>query len=166
MVLKMGEVAELLTTTCGMPEREVRGYSIDSRTLEPGQLFFALRGPRFDGHQFVSQAIERGAAGAVVEQGFHPQVTPDLASLLLPVADTLRALQSLARAVRGQWGGRLIAVTGSTGKSTTKEMIASILSRRLTVHKSPGNLNNDYGLPLALLALEPRHDVAVVELAM
>jgi UDP-N-acetylmuramoyl-tripeptide--D-alanyl-D-alanine ligase len=85
---------------------------------------------------------------------------------LLAVADTRSALQTLAREVRRKWGKRVVAVTGSAGKSTTKEMIAAILSRRFRVLRSPGNLNNDYGLPLALLGLEPEHDVAVVELAM
>lgn len=162
----MGEVAELLGAPCQVPEREVGGYSIDSRTLAPGELFFALRGPRFDGHQFVAQALERGAAGAVVERPFLDQAPPGIVASLLPVGQTLQALQDLARAVRRRWGRQLIAVTGSTGKSTTKEMIAALLGRRFRVHKSPGNLNNDYGLPLALLALQSHHEVAVMELAM
>jgi len=164
--MRLGEVAALLGVACEAPQREVRGYSIDSRTLAPGQLFFALRGPRFDGHQFVVQALERGAAGAVVAQAFRDQAPPGIVAALLPVPETLRALQHLARAVRRQWGRPLIAVTGSAGKSTTKEMVADLLGRRFAVLKSPGNLNNDYGLPLALLALEPTHDVAVTELAM
>lgn len=164
--MRMGEVAALLGVSCQAPEREVGGYSIDSRTLAPGQLFFALRGPRFDGHQFVGVALERGAAGAVVERQFRDQASPEIVASLLPVPDTLQALRDLARAVRRKWGRPLIAVTGSTGKSTTKEMIAALLSRRFAVHKSPGNLNNDYGLSLALLNLQPLHEVAVVELAM
>ena len=166
MPMTLGEVAALLNAPCEAPQREVLGYSIDSRTLLPGQLFFALRGPRFDGHQFVAQVLERGAAGAVVEQSFRTQATSGLAAALLPVPDTFRALQQLAQAVRRQWGRPLVAVTGSTGKSTVKEMIAAVLGRRREVLKSPGNLNNLYGLPLALLGLEPRHEVAVVELAM
>jgi UDP-N-acetylmuramoyl-tripeptide--D-alanyl-D-alanine ligase len=162
----MGELAALLGVSSQVPEREVRGYSIDSRTLCPGQLFFALHGPRFDGHQFVAQALERGAAGAIVDRRFCDQAPPGMAASLLPVRDTLQALQDLGRAMRRRWGRQLIAVTGSTGKSTTKEMIAALVGRRFAVHKSPGNLNNDYGLPLALLNLEPRHEVAVMELAM
>ncbi len=166
MQLTLGEVAALLGTSCGSPEGVVRGYSIDSRTVARGQLFFALRGPRFDGHGFVRQALERGAAGAVVEVAFRQQADPAIAPALVPVENTLQALQQLGQAVRRKWGGRLVAVTGSTGKSTTKEMIAALLARRWKVLKSPGNLNNHYGLPLALLALEPHHEFAVMELAM
>jgi UDP-N-acetylmuramoyl-tripeptide--D-alanyl-D-alanine ligase len=166
MQLTMGEVASILGSSSECPERIVRGYSLDSRTIAHDQLFFALRGPRFDGHQFVAQALERGAVGAVVEVPFHQQAEATIAAALLPVGNTLAALQHLGEAVRRRWGGRLVAVTGSTGKSTTKEMIAALLGRRWNVLKSPGNLNNHYGLPLALLGLEPQHDVAVVELAM
>jgi UDP-N-acetylmuramoyl-tripeptide--D-alanyl-D-alanine ligase len=166
MTLTMGEVAAYLGASCGVTDRPIKGYSIDSRSIAPGQLFFALRGPRFDGHQFVGQVLERGAAGAVVESAFYATAPAEWQPALLPVADTRRALQTLAREVRRRWGKPLVAVTGSTGKSTTKEMIAAILSRRMRVLRSPGNLNNDYGLPLALLGLEPEHQVAVVELAM
>jgi UDP-N-acetylmuramoyl-tripeptide--D-alanyl-D-alanine ligase len=125
-----------------------------------------MRGPRFDGHQFLAQAIERKAAGAVVEKAFFEQAPPGLAPTLLPVRSPLEALQQLGRCVRRKWGRPLTAVTGSTGKSTTKEMIAALLGRRFSVHKSAGNLNNHYGLPLTLLGLEPQHEIAVVELAM
>jgi UDP-N-acetylmuramoyl-tripeptide--D-alanyl-D-alanine ligase len=162
----MGQVGAWLGTSCGAPDRRVEGYSIDSRSLEAGQLFFALRGPRFDGHQFVGRVLESGAAGAVVEQAFAAAAPAEWRPALVAVPDTRVALQTLGRAVRRQWGKQLIAVTGSTGKSTTKEMIAAILGQRLGVLRSPGNLNNDYGLPLALLALEPEHEVAVMELAM
>ena len=166
MKLLMGEVAAFLGASSGVPDRPVEGYSIDSRSLAPGQLFFAIRGPRFDGHQFTGQALGRGAAGAVVEEAFFAAAPPEWRPALLAVADTRAALQSLAHQVRRRWGKRLVAVTGSAGKSTTKEMIAAILSRRFHVWRSPGNLNNDFGLPLALLGLEPEHEVAVVELAM
>jgi UDP-N-acetylmuramoyl-tripeptide--D-alanyl-D-alanine ligase len=165
MKLTMGEVAAFLGASCGVTD-PVEGYSIDSRSILPGQLFFAIRGPRFDGHQFVGQVLDRGAAGAVVEKAFCATAPAKWRPALLAVGDTRGALQTLAREVRRKWGKRLVAVTGSAGKSTTKEMIAAILSRRFRVLRSPGNLNNDYGLPLALLALEPEHDVAVVELAM
>ncbi len=166
MKLTMGEVAAYWGASCGVADRPVQGYSIDTRSLAPGQLFFAIRGPRFDGHQFVGQALDQGAAGAVVEDAFYSSAPGEWRPALLAVADTRSALQTLAREVRRQWGKRLLAVTGSTGKSTTKEMIAAILSRCFRVLRSPGNLNNDYGLPLALLGLEPEHEVAVMELAM
>ncbi len=166
MNLTLGEVAAYLGTSCDRPDQRVTGYSIDSRTIMRGELFFAIRGPRFDGHEFTRQVLEYGAAGAVVEDGFYAGVADIWREFLLPVGDTLRALQTLAREVRRKWGKRLIAVTGSAGKSTTKEMIAEILSRRFRVLRSPGNLNNDFGLPLALLKLEPEHEAAVVELAM
>jgi UDP-N-acetylmuramoyl-tripeptide--D-alanyl-D-alanine ligase len=166
MELTLGDIAALLNTRCGAPERVITGYSIDSRSIGPGQLFFAMRGPRFDGHQFLAQAIDRGAAGGVVEQAFFDQAPPSLTPALLPVQSPLAALQHLGRCVRRKWGRPLVAVTGSIGKSTTKEMIAALLGRRFSVHKSSGNLNNHYGLPLTLLALEPEHEIAVVELAM
>jgi UDP-N-acetylmuramoyl-tripeptide--D-alanyl-D-alanine ligase len=166
MELTLGEIATLLNSRSNLPDRVVAGYSIDSRTIGPGQLFFAIRGPRFDGHQFVAQAMEREAAGAVVEGAFLEQAPPALMPCLLPVPSPLAALQHLGHCVRRKWGHPLVAITGSTGKSTTKEMIASLLGCRFSVHKSAGNQNNHYGLPLTLLALQPEHDVAVVELAM
>jgi UDP-N-acetylmuramoyl-tripeptide--D-alanyl-D-alanine ligase len=166
MKLTLGEVAELLDTSSGVPDRRVTGYSIDSRSLQPEQLFFAIRGPRFDGHQFVEAALARGAAGVVVEQAFFATAPTELQPALIAVEDTHVALMTLAHKVRRAWGKPIVAVTGSTGKSTTKEMIAAVLSRRLRVLRSPGNLNNDFGLPLALLGLEPEQDVAVMELAM
>ena len=166
MRLRMGEVADSLGSACGVPERVVEGYSIDSRSLQPGELFLAICGPRLDGHQFVAAALDRGAAGAVVNEAFAASSEPSQRLALIPVPDTVQALQGLARSVRRKWGGRVVAVTGSTGKTTTKEMIAAILGEGLRVHKSRGNLNNYYGLPLALLALEPHHEVAVLELAM
>jgi UDP-N-acetylmuramoyl-tripeptide--D-alanyl-D-alanine ligase len=166
MILTLAEVAAYLRTASEFADRWVNGYSIDTRTLLPGELFFAIHGPRFDGHQFVADALGRGAAGAVVEQAFFATTTPERRRALLPVADTRAALQTLAREVRRRWGRPLVAVTGSAGKSTTKEMIAAILRRRFNVMRSPGNLNNDYGVPLALLGLEPAHDIAVMELGM
>ena len=166
MKLTLAEVSSLLGSQTGVADRPVEGYSIDSRSLAPGELFFAIRGPRFDGHQFVGQALDRGAAGVVVEEAFFASAPGEWRPALLAVPDTRGALQTLARKVRRKWGKRLVAVTGSAGKSTTKEMIAAILSQRFCVLRSPGNLNNDFGLPLALLGLEPEHEVAVVELAM
>ncbi len=143
---------------------EARGYSIDSRTIEAGELFFAVKGERFDGHDFVSDALEKGAVAAVVRQDqWHRYSWTDR---LLVVDDTLAALQTLATAVRKLWGKPLVGVTGSTGKTTTKEAIAHVLGSRFHVLKSEGNFNNHFGLPLMLLKLQPEHDVAVIELGM
>ena len=166
MQMSMGEVAGILGSSIGRPDAIARGYSIDSRTIEPGQLFFAIRGPRFNGHEFVAQAIERGAVGAVVERGISGLPPSAINANLIEVLNTTDALQRLALAVRRKWGRRLVAITGSAGKTTTKEMVATILGQRFPVLKSPGNLNNYYGVPLALLQLEPNHKAAVVELAM
>jgi UDP-N-acetylmuramoyl-tripeptide--D-alanyl-D-alanine ligase len=172
MQLTLGEVAGVLGTSCGAAERIASGYSIDSRTLQPGALFFAIRGPRFDGHEFVEQAFRRGAAGAVVDRSFATGLADGRASApawvpaLISVHDTTSALQDLARVVRQRWGRQLVAVTGSTGKTTTKELIAAALGTRYSILKSPGNLNNQFGVPLALLALQPAHEAAVLELGM
>jgi UDP-N-acetylmuramoyl-tripeptide--D-alanyl-D-alanine ligase len=166
MELSLGEVAQVLGTSVATPDRIARGYSIDSRTLAEGELFFAIRGRRFDGHTFVSQAFARRAAGAIVGDDFFRASPDPLRPFLLPVADTTRALQQLGQTVRKKWGKPLVAVTGSAGKSTTKEMTAAILGRRYSVLKSQGNLNNQFGLPLTLLSIEAKHDVVVAELAM
>ena len=144
-----------------------QGYSIDSRTIAPRELFFAVRGERFDGHDFVAAAVERGAIAAVVSRA-RVATLPDaaLAVPLLIADDPLLALQALAAHVRRQWGKKVIGVTGSAGKTTTKEAIAAALGARFSVLKSQGNLNNAFGLPLQLLRLEPEHDFAVVEMGM
>ena len=143
------------------------GYSIDSRTVAAGELFFAVRGERHDGHDFVAAAFERGAIAAVVSRARAASL-PDaaLARPLLIAEDPLLALQALATHVRRQWGRRIVAVTGSAGKTTTKEAIAAALGAKFSVLKSQGNLNNQYGLPLQLLRLMPEHDVAVIEMGM
>lgn len=164
--MAIGDAAAILGTSCSGPERMATGYSIDSRTVRPGDLFFAIRGRNYDGHEFVASALERGAVGAVVEWGFSDLAPRGLVPALVPVRNPTDALQRLALAVRTKWARTLVAITGSAGKTTTKEMLASILARRFSVLKTAGNLNNDYGLPLTLLGLEPSHEVAVVELAM
>ncbi|MBV8205301.1 MAG: UDP-N-acetylmuramoyl-tripeptide--D-alanyl-D-alanine ligase [Acidobacteria bacterium] len=165
MNLPLWRVAEL-ASACGVFDREAvaRGYSIDSRTVQPGQLFFAIRGERLDGHGYVAAALEAGAIAAVVEKE-RAQEFPDQ-SALLQVAGTTAALQALGAGVRRLWGRALIAVTGSAGKTTTKEAIAHLLAARWQVLKTEGNLNNHFGLPLQLLRLGAEHDVAVVELGM
>lgn len=141
------------------------GYSIDSRTLQSGDLFFAVRGERFDGHAFVASAFERGACAAVVSSENLGGLR-ELGGTLLVVNDPLQALQQLASAVRKYWGKTLVGVTGSAGKTTTKEAIAAVLAKRFRVLKSEGNLNNGFGLPLQLLKLQPEHDIAVIEMGM
>lgn len=164
MKLPLWRIAEF-TEAAGEFDQELvpMGYSIDSRTLNPGDLFIALAGDRFDGHDYVAAALEKGATAAVVQQG--RSLNAD-SSRLLYVEDTLKALQSLGAAARRLWGKPLLAVTGSAGKTTTKEMLAHLLSTRFRVMKSTGNLNNHIGLPLQLLKLEPEHDLAVVEMGM
>ena len=145
----------------------VSGYSIDSRTVGAGDLFFAVRGEHLDGHDFVAAALARGAVAAVVSRA-RVATLPDaaLGMPLLIAEDTLLALQSLALHVRRQWGKRVVAITGSAGKTTTKEAIAVALAAKFTVLKSQGNLNNSFGMPLQLLRLEPEHEIAVVEMGM
>ena len=146
---------------------KVSGYSIDSRTAKEGDLFFAVRGDRLDGHDFAAAALARGAVAAVVSRA-RAATLPDevLASPLLIAEDPLLALQSLAAHVRRQWGRRVVAITGSAGKTTTKEAVAGALEARFNVLKSQGNLNNGFGLPLQLLRLEPEHEIAVIEMGM
>src|SRR5437879_3850700 len=165
MNLPLSRIAEFLVGTGDFdPKAIAEGYSIDSRTVRPGELFFAVRGERLDGHDFIDQALARGAVAAVV-RGDHLARYP-IRAQLVAVEDTLVALQTLATAVRRMWARPLIAVTGSVGKTTTKDAIAHVLASRFRVLKSEGNFNNHFGLPLMLLKLEPEHDVAAIELGM
>ncbi len=177
MKLSLSKIAEFISATThvgiaasavqpGLDLREeiAQGYSIDTRTIRPGELFFAVKGERLDGHDYVNSALDKGAAAAVVQESeLHRYVDK---FRLLAVHDTLVALQTLATAVRKLWGKPLVGVTGSAGKTTTKEAIAHVLSARFRVLKSEGNFNNHFGLPLMLLKLEPEHDVAVIEMGM
>ncbi len=159
--------ADLRVPENGTAEQLATGYSIDTRTLVAGDLFFAIRGERYDAHAFVPAALERGACGAVIASS---QVADfvDLARthVLLIVEDPLVALQTLATAVRRDWNKRVIGVTGSAGKTTTKEALAAVLGARFHVLRSAGNLNNEFGMPLQLLKLQPEHEVAVIEMGM
>src|SRR6266567_8973801 len=148
------------------PLARLAGVSIDSRAVGPEQLFIAIRGPRHDGHNFVAAALQAGAEGAVVARDRISSYDSEIRGRLFAVGDTLAALQELARAVRRAWGQRIAAVTGSVGKTTTKEVLAALLGAKFRVLKSEGNLNNEYGLPLTLLRLEPEDKAAVVELGM
>lgn len=149
------------------------GYSIDTRTLKPGDLFFAIRGPRFDGHDFVSDAFKKGACAAVVSEDWATRQLSEKTSIAastkrkwIVVSDTTKALQLLGARVRQWWGGQLIAITGSAGKTTTKEICARLLALSKRVYKSEGNLNNLYGVPLSLLRVDASAEIAVLELAM
>jgi UDP-N-acetylmuramoyl-tripeptide--D-alanyl-D-alanine ligase len=171
MKLSLEQIAQWTGAQLAMPHGaapvEATGYSIDTRTLAPGDLFFAIRGERFDAHDFVAQALDKGACAAVVSAAKARDLLPEgHAHPLLLVEDPLTALQTLAAAVRRHWGGRVVAVTGSAGKTTTKEAIAAVLATQFRVLKSKGNLNNHFGLPLQLLKLSPEDDVAVVEMGM
>jgi UDP-N-acetylmuramoyl-tripeptide--D-alanyl-D-alanine ligase len=162
-----GAVLEAPTSVENAGALVATGYSIDSRTVASDELFFAVRGERFDGHDFVTAAFERGAVAAVVSRARVASL-PDaaLAHPLLIAEDPLLALQSLAMHVRRQWGHLVVAITGSAGKTTTKEAVAAALGAKFNVLKSQGNLNNGFGLPLQLLRLTQEHEVAVVEMGM
>src|ERR1700686_797402 len=148
------------------PVARVADVSIDSRTIRAGELFFAIHGPRHDGHDQVAAALEGGALAAVVAESRARGFAEPLRDSCLVVDDTLRALHRLANAVRLDWGKKIAGVTGSVGKTTTKEILAAVLSAKLRVLKSEGNFNNAYGLPLTLFRLEEEHDAAVLEMGM
>src|SRR5580698_2858311 len=163
MKLLLSRIAEFIGAV-SLSSEVAQGYSIDSRTVQPGELFFAVKGERLDGHDFVEQALEKGAVAAVVRKDQLGRYASN--ARLLAVEDTLVALQTLATAVRKLWGKPLVGITGSAGKTTTKDAIAHVLSSRYRVLKSEGNFNNHFGLPLMLLKLEPEHDLAVIEMGM
>ncbi len=179
MKLTLGQIGDLIHAEGDYDTAtEVFGYSIDTRTLAAGDLFFAVTGERLDGHDFVEAALANGAAACVISSHWIVPDTLDPAKFLrVPESEdcVLRAMQTLARAVRRMWasqplasGGprRVIGITGSAGKTTTKECVATVLASRFHVLKSAGNLNNGFGLPLQLLKLEPEHEVAVLEMGM
>ena len=163
-VLTAGLVAEATGghLVAGSPDRVFAAVATDSRTIAPGALFVALAGPRFDGLDFVEETIVRGAAGVLVTRA---PAAPGAAAVIV-VGDTLGALQQLAHAVRVRCEARVVAITGSVGKTTTKELSAEFLSAKYRVFRNAGNLNNHIGLPLSLIELRHGPDVAVVELGM
>ncbi|MBI3404588.1 MAG: UDP-N-acetylmuramoyl-tripeptide--D-alanyl-D-alanine ligase [Acidobacteria bacterium] len=149
------------------PLARLAGVSIDSRTVRPGELFLAIHGPRHDGHAFVAAALASGALAGVVERARLAEFPENVREKCFAVAGTLDALQRFARVVRRDWGRQMAAVTGSAGKTTTKEILAALVGTRRRVLRTSGNQNNEYGLPLTLLQLDPMlHDAAVVELGM
>lgn len=165
MALAAGTIAAAMNgrLSAGDDDRYVTGFSIDSRTLASGDLFFAIVARR-DGHDFALAASKRRAAGLVVSRPV--DLGDDNESFVIEVADTTRALQDLARFVRRESKARVVAITGSAGKTTTKDAIAELLGSRFRVVKNAGNLNNHLGLPLSLLELRHGADVAVMELGM
>jgi UDP-N-acetylmuramoyl-tripeptide--D-alanyl-D-alanine ligase len=161
MTLEWDDVARVISARepARLPGCQIAGWSIDSRTIAARDLFFALRGPQHDGHEYVQAVMEKGAAGAVVEEG-------PARGVLLIVEDTLAALQKLASWARSHWAGQVVAVTGSAGKTTTKDVIAHLLSAEMPVGKTIGNLNNHVGVPLSILRLPDDCRVAVLEMGM
>jgi UDP-N-acetylmuramoyl-tripeptide--D-alanyl-D-alanine ligase len=160
MTFSLIDVAEAISAWPPAVNPLVTGYSIDSRTTEPGDLFFALRGPNHDGHRFVSAAFERGAVAAVVERasgGSMPEVV---------VPDVQAAVEQLACRARERWSWPVVAITGSAGKTTTKEVVAQLLAAGMPVGKTEGNLNNHIGVPLSILRLPEDAQAAVIEIGM
>ncbi|HHY40240.1 MAG TPA: UDP-N-acetylmuramoyl-tripeptide--D-alanyl-D-alanine ligase [Syntrophaceticus sp.] len=146
----------------GCSRVEITGVSIDSRKVKPGDLFFAFSGEHVDGHDYIEDAFHRGAAAAVISR----PVCCKRDKALIRVSDPLQALQALARGYRSLFDIPVVAVTGSTGKTTTKDLIAGVLGSKMAVIKTEGNYNNEIGLPLTLLNLDDRHQAAVLEMAM
>ena len=139
--------------------RDAAGVSTDSRTLQSGQLFFALSGPNFNGNQFAKQALDKGAIAVVVDEDISISD-----NRVIRVENTLKSLQTLATEHRKKLGTTIIALTGSNGKTTTKELIHSVLSTTFTTVATQGNLNNHIGVPLTLLSLKEDTEIGVVEM--
>ena len=152
----------------GAADQPFTAVSTDTRTISAGALFIALEGERFDGHAFAADAVARGATGLVIAESQAARLASGVAaaSVVIAVDDTLAALQGLGREIRRQSKATVIAITGSAGKTTTKEVTADLLAARYRVYRNRGNLNNHIGLPLSLVELRSGPDVAVVELGM
>jgi UDP-N-acetylmuramoyl-tripeptide--D-alanyl-D-alanine ligase len=165
------EVAEMAGGTLRLPkglrrQDGVRGASIDSRTIEPGELFVPLPGSHVDGHEYLATAFERGAGAALCARDRYAALEGHEPGPLIVVDDVTRALQDFARGWRGHWTGILLGVTGSAGKTTTKNLTALAFGTRWPTHRTAGNLNNHWGVPLTLLGLRGEHRAAVVEMGM
>ncbi|MBM7624376.1 UDP-N-acetylmuramoyl-tripeptide--D-alanyl-D-alanine ligase [Sporohalobacter salinus] len=150
----------------GNLEAKIQQVSIDSRTINSGELFFAIEGERFDGHNFVMDALESGAVGAVVNIEKARKYNIDSDRVIICVKDTTQALQDLAKYYRSLFDIPVVGITGSTGKTTTKDLIASVLETKFKTLKTEGNYNNEFGLPLTLFRLDSTYEAVVVELAM
>ena len=161
MTLSLQAIARTISATViAGAQGSVSGYSIDSRTINPGECFFALRGPVHDGHDYLAKLPERGAAVAVVERLSEVRIPQ------LVVPDTLVALQTLAGKARTRWGGTVVGVTGSAGKTTTKDAVAALLGVQMRTGRTVGNFNNHVGLPLSILRLDDECKAAVLEMGM
>ena len=165
-IAQMAEVLAARTPSGLDPMARLAGVSIDSRTVRPGELFVAIHGPRHDGHDHVSAALGGGAIAALVAAEKVGSYSDAVQAKCVVVGDTFLALKQFARAVREAWGGKIAGVTGSVGKTTTKEILAALLGARFRVLKSEGNFNNEYGLPLTLFRLNETHQAAVLEMGM
>jgi UDP-N-acetylmuramoyl-tripeptide--D-alanyl-D-alanine ligase len=160
MTLDLQQVARAMEAAGDVPAISVAGWSVDTRTQKPGDVYFALRGPNHDGHDYAASAVGKGAAAVVVDRpvdGLPGQ---------LVVGDTLRALQDAGRWARREWGGTVVGVTGSAGKTTTKDAIAHVLETELPVGRTAGNLNNHVGVPLSILRLPDGCKAGVLEMGM
>jgi len=172
LVLTAGAVAAAVSGHLlgGNPAQVIGGFSIDSRTVQRGQLFIAIRGDCFDGASYAGKSLEAGACGVMLSRdsavSSHAVAAGRPDAIVIEVDDTTAALQTLGHHVRRQSGTRVTAITGSAGKTTTKEIAADFLETRYSVYRNPGNFNNHIGLPLSLLDLRGRPEVAVVELGM
>jgi len=165
----IAQMADVLAARAGTgldPMARMAGVSIDSRTVRPGELFVAIHGPRHDGHDHVAAALGAGAMAALVAAEKVGSYTHAVQAKCVIVGDTFLALKQFARSVREAWGGKIAGVTGSVGKTTTKEILAALLGARFRVLKSEGNFNNEYGLPLTLFRLDEAHRAAVLEMGM
>jgi len=165
-IAQMADVLAARTPSGLDPMARLAGVSIDSRTVRPGELFVAIHGPRHDGHDHVSAALGGGAIAALVAAEKVGSYSDAVQAKCVVVGDTFLALKQFARAVREAWGGKIAGVTGSVGKTTTKEILAALLGARFRVLKSEGNFNNEYGLPLTLFRLNETHQAAVLEMGM
>lgn len=161
-----GEIAEAVAgVLTGSPETRLSAVATDTRKIVPGALFVALKGENFDGADYARQAVERGAAAVLVSRECPAEKTAGL-TVVIRAADTLAAYQAIARAYRRYFAGPVLAVTGSNGKTSTKDLTACVLDSTLNTLKTQGNFNNEIGLPLTLLQLDMEHDAAVVEMGM
>ncbi len=175
MNLRLSDILRINFTNIYIPDDHraflFKGVSIDTRTLTKGSIFFAIRGEKIDGHVFVNNAIKKGASAVVVDDKFFKTIKNDTKSIrsflsvpVIIVRDTVKAFGELANIYRNKFNIPVIAVAGSNGKTTTKDMIASVLSEKYKVLSTEGNLNNQIGVPLTLFRLNEKHEIAVVEI--
>ena len=166
--LNAGEIESAVKGSVVRGARDVvfTGVSIDSRTVAPGEIFFAIRGPHMDGHKFIADVPAHGALGAVVADDYIPSGDLPENFVIIRVNDTHEALKALAHSVRLKWKGTLAAITGSVGKTTTRDFACQLINIRFRACQTPGNYNNLFGLPLALFGLAPEYEVGIFEMGM